>query len=167
VEGSGVLGTDDQRLQRALELCYRYLNRCDRTVNEIRRYLEQKNIEAETAERTIETLTGQGYLDDVRFARQFVADKRELEQWGTERIRRGLLSHGIDHQEAEAALEQQPVSGEVGETELDRALALLRVRFPSAPRERRERDRALGVLLRKGYESDLALDALTAYARGN
>jgi hypothetical protein len=32
------------------------------------------------------------------------------------------------------------------------------------PRERRERERALGVLLRKGYESELALDALSAYA---
>jgi hypothetical protein len=36
-----------------------------------------------------------------------------------------------------------------------------------APADRRERERALGVLLRKGYESELALDALHAYARGD
>ena len=49
--------------------------------------------------------------------------------------------------------------------ELEQALELLRRRFPSPPRDRRDRDRALGVLLRKGYDSELALDALSAYAR--
>jgi len=157
-----VLGTDD-RLEHALELSYRYLNRCDRTVSEIRRHLEHKQVEAETLERTIDTLIGQGYLDDARFARQFSADKREFEQWGNERIRRGLLSRGIDREQVDTALEQQNTD----ETELDRALAVLRLRFPSAPRDRRERDRALGVLLRKGYDSDIALDALAAHARPN
>jgi regulatory protein len=57
------------------------------------------------------------------------------------------------------------VSG-ASQTELDRALELLRRRFPSPPADRRERERALGVLLRKGYDSELALDALVAYARG-
>ena len=53
------------------------------------------------------------------------------------------------------------------ETELDRALAVLRRRFPDPPHDRRERNRALGLLLRKGYDSDLALDALSAHARGD
>jgi len=46
-------------------------------------------------------------------------------------------------------------------------VALLRRRFPTPPRERRDRDRALGALIRKGFESKLALDALSAYARGS
>ncbi len=33
------------------------------------------------------------------------------------------------------------------------------------PRERRDRDRALGMLIRKGYDSELALDALAAHVR--
>ena len=53
--------------------------------------------------------------------------------------------------------------GDAG-SEMDRALEILRRRFPSPPRERRDRDRALGVLLRKGYDAELALDALTAHA---
>jgi regulatory protein len=157
-----VLDTDD-RLQHALGLSYRYLNRADRTVSELRRHLEHRKVEAETVERTIETLTDQGFLDDARFARQFAADKREFEHWGSERITRSLLARGIEREQVEAALEE-PASDE---TELDRALALLRLRFPSAPRDRRERDRAIGVLLRKGYDSDVALDALTAHARAN
>jgi len=157
-----VLGTDD-RLEHALELSYRYLNRSDRTVGEIRRHLEHKQVEAETLQRTIDTLIGQGYLDDARFARQFTADKREFEQWGNDRIKRGLLSRGVDREQVDAALEEQATD----DTELDRALAVLRLRFPAAPRDRRERDRALGVLLRKGYASDLALDALAAHTRPN
>jgi regulatory protein len=156
-----VLDTDD-RLQRALELSYRYLNRCDRTVSEIRRHLERKEVEAGTLERTIEALIGQGYLDDARFARQFAADKREFERWGGDRIRRGLLSRGVDLEQVQAALEES--AG--GESELDRALGLLSLRFPSAPQDRRDRDRALGVLLRKGYDIELALDAMSAHARG-
>jgi regulatory protein len=157
-----VLDTD-VRLQHALELSYRYLNRSDRTVSELRRHLEHRKIEAETRDRTVETLTDQGYLDDARFARQFATDKREFEQWGSERITRGLLARGIEREQVEAALAELATD----ETELDRALALLRLRFPSAPRDRRERDRAIGVLLRKGYDSDVALDALTAHARTN
>jgi regulatory protein len=157
-----VLDTDD-RLQHALELAYHYLNRSDRTVSELRRHLEHRKVEAETLERTVETLTEQGYLDDARFARQFATDKREFEQWGSERITRGLLARGIEREQVEAALAELATD----ETELDRALAVLRVRFPSAPRDRRERDRAIGVLLRKGYDSDVALDALTAHARAN
>ena len=48
-------------------------------------------------------------------------------------------------------------------TEIDRAVAVLSRRFPTPPRERGERDRALAVLLRKGYDVELALDALARH----
>ena len=52
------------------------------------------------------------------------------------------------------------------ETELDRALALLAAEVPdSPPGQRRDRDRALGMLIRKGFDGDLAVDALSAHAR--
>jgi regulatory protein len=47
---------------------------------------------------------------------------------------------------------------------MEAALALLRRRFPAAPDTARERDRALGMLVRKGYELDLAHDALRRHA---
>ena len=45
---------------------------------------------------------------------------------------------------------------------VDEAIAAL---TDQAPHDRRERDRALGVMLRKGYDPELALDALAAYVR--
>jgi regulatory protein len=84
-----------------------------------------------------------------------VQDKRALEQWGAERIRRGLAARGIEPELAETALKP--------ESDLDGALSVLRRRFATPPRERRERERALGVLLRKGYEYELALEALECH----
>lgn len=148
--------------QRGLELAYRYIARRERTVGEVRRHLLGREIDEGSAEAVIEELTEQGSLDDARFARLFVEDKRELEQWGSERIRRGLQARGIERELAEEVLAfDQSDPAEAGDHE--RAVALLRQRFPVPPAGRRERERALGMLLRKGYEPDLAIDALRAY----
>jgi regulatory protein len=158
----------DEKLQRALDLGYAYLNRRERTVAEVRTQLERQGVSPELIDPAVQTFAEQGFLDDERFARLFVSDKRELEQWGSDRIRRGLLARGVDRELAERALVPgagaPDSSGDEEPTELDRALEILRRRFPAPLRERRERERALGVLLRKGYESELALDALSAYA---
>ncbi|MDQ6745951.1 MAG: RecX family transcriptional regulator [Actinomycetota bacterium] len=151
----------EESLQDALRVAYAYLNRCERTVAETRLRIEREGVSAATSEAVLDELIGAGYLDDARYARLFVQDKRTLEAWGAARIRRALAGRGVDRDLVEAALAQ-----EEGETELDRALALLARRFPEAPRERRERDRALGMLLRRGYDSELAVEALAAYARG-
>jgi len=156
----------DERRQRALDLSYAYVNRRERTISEVRRHLERKGVVGELIDASVRTLTDHGFLDDERFARLFVADKRELEQWGSERIRRGLRVRGIDRDLIERALgaPQEHLGDEP--TELDRALALLSRRFPAPLSDRRERERAFGMLIRKGYESELALDALTAHAHG-
>ena len=150
----------------ALELAYRYLNRRERTVAEVRRHLTGREITPGEVEDAIQELIEQGALDDTRFARLFVQDKRTLEHWGTERIRRGLEARGIEREPADEALADGPDKEpeRTGEPagDLDRALTLLRRRFAAPPRERRERERALGVLLRKGYEYELALDAIRA-----
>lgn len=153
------LGTGDY-VQQALELVYRYLNRCDRTVEEVRRHLRSKGVEPDAAERSIGVLREQGYLDDARYARLFAHDKRELEHWGTDRIAATLLHHGVERELIDEVLSEQ-----APREEFDRALSLLRRRFPAPPADRRERDRALGVLLRRGYDAELAVEVLTAHSR--
>lgn len=153
---------DQQCLEHALTLAYRYLNRRERTAAEVRRHLEQKGLDAAGCDRAVDCLIQEGYIDDAKFAQLFVHDKRELEEWGSERISHGLQARGIDRE-----LIQQALVGRDAEetTELERALTLLSRRFPSPPEERRDRDRALGLLIRKGYDPELALDALAAHAR--
>ena len=119
--------------------------------------MKRRGFDAGPIDRAIETLCEQGYLDDARFARLFAQDRRALEQWGSDRIRLTLSARGIDRELIEGALP---------DGELDCAVAVLRRRFAIPPRDRRERDRALGVLLRKGYGQELALEALSTYIRG-
>jgi regulatory protein len=146
-----------------LQLAYRYLNRRDRTEGELRGHLASKCADAAAVQDAIETLRDQGYVDDARYARLFAEDKRALEGWGIERIKGVLASRGIDRDLIDAAVAADGGAAD----EMERALEILRRRFPSPPRERRDRDRALAVLLRKGYDPDLALDALTVHARAS
>jgi regulatory protein len=148
----------EDRLEHALGLAFRQLNRRDRTVSEIEHHLAAQQVEADVAGRAVKRLCEQGYLDDARFARLFIADKRELEQWGNERITRTLRKRGIDQELIDGELAEGAADGE-----LARALTLLRRRFPCPPRDRRERERALGMMVRKGFDSELAMDALSSY----
>lgn len=157
--------TNEEREAQALAWALAYVNRRERTSVELRAQLARKGVSDSTADSVVQELIALRLVDDARFAEMFVTDKRTLEQWGSERIRRGLAERGVDRELAERALAACDGGEEEPQTELDRALALLRRRFPEPPRERRDRDRALSMLLRKGYESELALDALAAHAR--
>jgi regulatory protein len=147
-----------ERVQHALDVAYRFLGRRDRTVAEVRERLEADGIEAEVVDDAVAELTRQGYLDDARYATRFAEDRRSIDAWGAERIERRLLAVGVDPALVSAALGERG-----GAEELEAALAVLRRRFPHAPTDDRDRDRALGILVRKGYDLDLAYDAVRAY----
>ena len=152
--------TPEARLQHALDLSYRYLGHRDRTVVEMRRHLEAKRVEPDTIDAAVAELGEQGYLDDARFARRYVEDRRALDDWGAERIERKLLGAGVPVDLVAAAL----AAGEEHD-ELEAAIAVLARRFRVVPETDRDRERALGFLVRKGYDLDLAYDAIRAYGR--
>jgi regulatory protein len=146
------------RLQHARDLAWAALNRRDHTQAEIQRVLERKRCGPEEIGTVLSELAEGGWVDDAAYARRYAEDRRALDGWGAERIARRLRAVGIDRHHIEAALDAQPA-----EEERDAALALLRRRFPVAPEDARDRNRALGVLVRKGYELELSLDVLRAY----
>lgn len=162
-------------VEHALALAYAHLSVRDRTVAEMRAHLRKRGIRDGVAEAALDELCDQGYLNDDRFARLFAQDKSHLEQWGNDRIRRALIGRGIPEDVADGALGAaardadavgaDALAGDAAATELDRALALLERRFPAGLSGRRQSDRALGVLLRKGYEYELAADALSEHRR--
>lgn len=149
------------RFQHAIDLAYRYLGYRDRTVVEMRRHLESKRVEPDTIDEVLAELQVQGYVDDARFAVRYTEDRRTLDSWGADRIERKLLQAGVAPEHIAAALAAQD-----GGDELEAALALLRRRYRAVPETDRERERALGMLVRKGYALELAYDAIRAFERG-
>lgn len=144
-------------VQQALDLAYRYLGHRDRTVAEVRKHLEAKGAEAQSVEVAIEELQEQGYLDDARLARRFTEDRRNLDAWGDERIERRLRSLGVASELITAAL------GSGDHDELSAAVELLERRYRGPLRGDRDRQRALALLARRGYELELAYDAVRAH----
>ena len=145
---------------RALEVAVGHLGKRDRTETEIRRYLAGRDIGERAADAAVAELVRMGYLDDARYARAFAEDRRALDAWGPERIERRLLELGVDREHIAAAIGVRD-----GETELEAALELLRRRCRVVPANERERERALGMLVRKGYDLELAYDAVRAFER--
>jgi regulatory protein len=146
-------------VERARALAWRSLNRRDRTVDEVGGMLLGKRVEPAVADQVVTELIELGYLDDARYAQRFAEDRRRLDGWGSERIARRLRELGVDREHLDAALAAQDP-----EEEMAAALELLRRRCPAPPATRAERDRALGILVRRGYPPELAFDALRRHA---
>ena len=159
--GRGSEHRGDRERERALQLGYRAVGRRERTVAELRTLLERKRVEPEAIDDAVIELTDAGFLDDARYAQRFAEDKRELERWGSERIARELQRRGIAPDVIEAT-----VADRSREAELETALLLLAQRVPS-PGDDRERDRAWRLLVRRGYETELAYEAVRRHEGGS
>ena len=151
-------GTPEE--QRAMQIAHTALAARDRTVSELRSVLERKRVEPDAIDHAVDELKSVGLLDDARFARRFSEDKRVLERWGCERVERELRRRGVPPELVEAAS-----SGRERHQELIAALELLTERMPGPLAGDRERERAWRLLVRKGYEAELAYEAVRAHAR--
>jgi regulatory protein len=156
--GERRLTDPEATLQHARDLAWAALNRREHTTMELRRVLERKRVEPAAITAVLQELTDGGWVDDAAYAVRFAEDRRHLDGWGSDRIERRLRALGIDAEHIHAALGARPA-----QEEAEAALDLLRRRFPVAPEDARDRNRALGVLVRKGYELDLALEVLRRY----
>ncbi len=126
----------------------------ERTVAEVAEVLERRGADSGVAADVIDELASDGTLDDSRFARLFAEDKRDISGWGADRIREALVRRGVDYSDIDPAL-----GAEDGEAELGRATALVTGRDFDLGSER-DRSRALGLLARRGFDSDVAYDAI-------
>lgn len=146
--------------ERALRLAHRALAARERTVAELRTWLERKRVEPAAIDAVVAELCQSGVLDDARYAQAYAQDKRELERWGSERIERDLLRRGVAPELVTAALGARGRSDE-----LETALLLLERRMTTPPADDRERDRAWRLLIRRGYEPEVAYEAVRVHER--
>jgi regulatory protein len=140
------------------EVALAALRRKERTSADLARWLDRRGYGSAEVATAIERLTEAGELDDERFALRFAEDKRELSGWGAERIREALLARGIEPSLAEAVLAAETHSDQV-----DRASELL-ARRGQPLEDDTGRARALGFLTRRGYEYEIAYEAVRSAA---
>jgi regulatory protein len=149
----GQPGRERDAFERAVEA----LGRKERTGAELAAWLGEQGFTQAETDGAIARLAELGELDDERFARRYAEDKRELAGWGSERIREALLARGLGRDLVETAL-----SEDAYETELARAVGLLARRAESLGDEP-SRARALAFLARRGYELELAYEAVRRF----
>lgn len=144
--------------RRAVEAAYRAVSRRERTETELRVALERRGHAEAAVDAAVAELAAAGYLDDAGYARRFADDRRRLDRWGAARIAQDLERRGVAPSHIEAALD-----GAEGPGELDAACALLADRC-RPPADDRDRARAWGLLVRRGYTSEVAYEAVRRHA---
>ena len=147
-------GTDD-----AYDLALKALGYKERTESELRGWLAERGVEEAEIAEVIALLAEAGAIDDASFARRYADDKRLLAGWGPDRIERALDGRGVAREHIEVAL-----AGDDEPAQLERATSLLVGRGMSCASEQ-ERERALRLLIRRGYPLELAYDAVRAAER--
>jgi regulatory protein len=120
-------------------------------------YLEGKRVEPDAIDAVVAELSETGTLDDARYAERFTEDRRSLMGWGRERIEQDLSRRGIPAELIELAL-----AGRTRDDELAAARSLLGERFAGLDDDR-ARNRAWQLLVRRGYDAELAYDAVRAH----
>ena len=144
-------GRDPER--EAFELAVAAIARKERTAAELAEVLAARGVSDGVAVAVLRHLAEIGELDDERFARAYAQDKRELRGWGPDRIRATLVERGVDRATAESA------STEPHSEQTERAASMLADRGERLVDDA-ARSRALGYLARRGFDAEVAYEAV-------
>ena len=106
-------------------------------------------------------MVADGYLSDQRFAALYAEDRRAIDGWGNERIITNLREAGVSTEIIDSVVGSRGHSDQVED-----AIRVLDQRVSVRPSDERERERALGMLARRGYSLEIAYDAVRAFERG-
>jgi len=109
---------------------------------------------------TISTLTERGYLDDARFADQFVRDRASSRGWAKHRMRQELRKRGVSQAHVEPALTQGDEDAAIDDERSATEAARKWRRTHSARDPERDRQRLYGFLARRGFSPDVIRSAM-------
>jgi regulatory protein len=132
----------------------------DHTEFELRAFLDRRQVDREAIDDVVRALADERLIDDASYARRFAEDRRLLDRWGNERIARDLERRGVERE-----LIEQALSGHGYDDQMAVAIELLDRRFPLPFAGDRERDKAWRLLVRRGYEPELAYAAVREHER--
>ena len=147
--------------KKAFERALKSIAVRERTESEVQAFLVRRGFAPDVIDDVIASLREEGLVDDAGYARRFAEDRRLLDRWGNERIARDLERRGIERE-----LVDQALAGHGRDDEMVVAIELLDRRFPLPFDGDRERDKAWRLLVRRGYEPELAYSAVRRHEHG-
>ena len=135
------------------------------SVYEMRTYLERRAEDKDTVKSVLDRLKQLDYLDDGRYARQFVRTRAELRKQGAFRIARDLRARGVPDRHIEAALAER--SAESDEGAVVRSRLERRIKSLRGPLDDRRLASLYRNLLRAGFAADTIRRELKAVTKGS
>jgi regulatory protein len=151
-------------LEAARVVAFRYLGYAARSQAEMERRLARDEFAPEVIAAVIAECVAQGWLDDDRFAQDWVADRADRKRYGKGRLAAELKRKGVDRETLNAALDAV-----TPEEELARALAAARQKWRpenlaelEGPALQAEKRRCSEFLLRRGFGWSVITQVLQA-----
>jgi regulatory protein len=132
------------------------------SVHEMRTYLERRAEDREAVKKIVDRLKERKYLDDARYARQFVRLRAELRKQGSFRIARDLRARGVPDRHIEAALAERAT--ETDEAAMVQARLSRRLKTLRGPLDEKRKASIYRSLLRAGFSSETVRRELRAIA---
>jgi regulatory protein len=133
------------------------------SVYEMRGYLERRAEDKDVVKAVLDRLKELNYLDDARYARQFVRLHTDLRKQGPFRIARDLRARGVPDRHIEAALAER--SAETNEGAMVRERLERRIKLLRGPLDERRVASLYRSLLRAGFSADTIRRELIALTK--
>lgn len=142
----------EKQLEKAKDYAYSLLSHRMYTKKEIINKLKRKGFTEDVLNSVITAIEHYGYIDDKRFAEEWIRSRRHKE--GSLSLRYGLLSRGIEREIVDEALAQS----EDGQDEIDIALNLAyrRMGLYKGDDPRSIMRKIYNFLMRRGFSSETA-----------
>ena len=134
-----------------------YCARSERSTQEVRSNLETIGTKPSDIEEIIAQLKKESFIDELRYARSFVADKYRFNSWGKQKIRYQLKGKGIPNEIIQKALETLDP-----DEYFEHLKEQLEKKIPSVKGDNyyTKKAKLMRFAASKGYEPDLIYDAI-------
>ena len=148
-------------LEACREAALRLLERQRRTRSDLERRLRDKGYAGATGAQVLDRLAGVGLVDDVEYARAFMAGRRARRSAGARRIEQELRARGVSADDIEAArLRLDAEQGGMDELAAARKVVAQADRRSRGLEPRLRRQRLYALLARRGFDGDVIRRAL-------
>ena len=143
------------------EAALKLLERTRRTRRDLERRLKEKDFDAATIAATLDRLAEVGLVDDVEYARAWLAGRWGRRPSGWRRLEQELRGKGVSQEDAEKARELLSERGSAPDEVESAAKLVAQARRRYAKLEpQAQRQRLYALLTRRGYDSDTIRRAL-------